>query len=234
MAQGESQLELAQQTLDPEGQLKAPLELQQFSGQFSWQRTDDSLALSGHSLRVKAKSVAAAGDFSYQQSAQHPPNLQILAGINADNGADAWRYFPIKIMPKGLVDYLSSAIQGGKAKNATLVFAGNPHQFPFAHNEGTFQVSVPLTEATFAFQPGWPALSPLDINLNFINNGLWMDAAAIRLGNVPVRRVTANIPDYHKEQLFIDGDIRGQGADIHHYMKHTPLATSVRQCLRPA
>lgn len=231
MEQGETQLELGQQTLASQGQLQAPLELKHFSGGFLWKRDDNSLFLSGQHIQVSAKSVAASGDFSYQQSDKHPPNLQILAGINATDGADAWRYFPIKIMPKGLVHYLSTAIQGGKAKDATLVFAGNPHQFPFIHNEGTFQVTVPLKQATFAFQPGWPALSPLDIELNFVNNGLWMKAAAIRLGNVPVTQVTANIPDYHREQLLIDGDIRGQGEDIHRYMKQTPLTNSVGRAL---
>nr|WP_277754436.1 AsmA2 domain-containing protein YhdP [Rosenbergiella collisarenosi] len=229
--QGETKLELAQQTLASQGQLQAPLELQHFSGGFSWDSGDKRLALSGENIDLRAKSIAAKGDFTYQQSDRQPTDLQILAGINAYDGADAWRYFPIKIMPKGLVHYLSSAIQGGKANNATLVFAGNPHQFPFTHNEGTFQVTVPLTQATFAFQPGWPALSPLDITLNFVNNGLWMSTPAIRLGNVPVTQVTANIPDYHKEQLLIDGDIRGQGEDIHRYMKQTPLANSVGSAL---
>lgn len=231
MAQGETTLELGQQTLASQGQLQAPIELNHFSGGFAWKRQDKALALSGHDIDASAKSVAAKGDFSYQQSNDGPPNLQILAGINATDGADAWRYFPIKIMPKGLVHYLSTAIQGGKAKDATLVFAGNPHQFPFIHNEGTFQVTVPLKQAKFAFQPGWPALSPLDIDLNFVNNGLWMKADAIRLGNVPVTQVTADIPDYHKEQLLIEGDIRGQGEDIHRYMKQTPLAKSVGSAL---
>lgn len=231
MAEGETTLTLGQQTLASQGQLQAPIELNRFSGDFSWEKDDKHLVLSGRNIDLGAKSVAAKGDFSYQQSVNRPPDLQILAGINATDGADAWRYFPVKIMPKGLVHYLSTAIQGGVAQDATLVFAGNPHQFPFTHNEGTFQVTVPLKQAKFAFQPGWPALSPLDIDLNFVNNGLWMKADAIRLGNVPVTHVTADIPDYHKEQLLIEGDIRGQGEDIHRYMKQTPLAKNVGSAL---
>lgn len=38
-------------------------------------------------------------------------------------------------MGKALVDYLSGAIQGGEADNATLVYGGNPHLFPYKHNE---------------------------------------------------------------------------------------------------
>lgn len=43
-------------------------------------------------------------------------------------------------MGKELVDYLSGAIQGGEADNATLVYGGNPNLFPYLHNEGQFQV----------------------------------------------------------------------------------------------
>lgn len=42
-------------------------------------------------------------------------------------------------MGKALVDYLSGAIQGGQADNATLVYGGNPHLFPYKHNEGQFR-----------------------------------------------------------------------------------------------
>ena len=99
-------------------------------------------------------------------------------------------------MGKALVDYLSGAIKGGQASNATLVYGGNPHQFPYEHNEGQFQVSVPLKNATFAFQPDWPALTGLDINLNFVNNGLWMKADKATLGNVTASNLDAVIPDY--------------------------------------
>lgn len=231
VSQGELNLQAGEQTLSSQGQLQAPLELRSFAGTFGWDTRQKNLFLSGKDISVRAKSIEAQGNFDYQQRDQQAPHLAILAGINVSNGADAWRYFPIKIMPKGLVNYLSTAIQGGKTQDATLLFAGNPHNFPFLHNEGMFQVSVPLKQAKFVFQPGWPALSPLDIDLNFVNNGLWMSAASIQLGKVPVSQVTANIPDYHKEQLFINGDIRGQGAEVHHYLKQTPLADSVGNAL---
>ena len=35
---------------------------------------------------------------------------------------------------------------------ATLLFAGNPARFPFKHNDGMFQVWVPLRQATYALE----------------------------------------------------------------------------------
>jgi len=49
--------------------------------------------------------------------------------------------------------------QGGEADNAMLVYGGNPQLFPYKHNEGQFEVLVPLRNAKFAFQPDWPALT---------------------------------------------------------------------------
>lgn len=71
--------------------------------------------------------------------------------------------------------------------------------FPFKHNEGQFEVLVPLRNATFAFQPDWPALKNFDIQLDFINDGLWMKTDEVALGGVKATNLTAVIPDYIKE-----------------------------------
>nr|VUD31239.1 membrane protein [Raoultella sp. NCTC 9187] len=134
-------------------------------------------------------------------------------------------------MGKQLVDYLSGAIQGGQSTDATLVYGGNPHLFPYLHNEGQFQVSVPLTNATFAFQPDWPALTGLDINLDFINNGLWMKADKVMLGKVTASNLEAAIPDYSREKLLIDADINGAGKEVGPYFKETPLKETLGTAL---
>ncbi len=41
-------------------------------------------------------------------------------------------------MGKALVDYLSGAIKGASQQRSTLVYGGNPHLFPYPHNEGQF------------------------------------------------------------------------------------------------
>jgi uncharacterized protein (TIGR02099 family) len=159
------------------------------------------------------------------------PWLGILAGISTDDGSQAWRYFPENLMGKALVDYLSGAIQGGQADNATLVYGGNPHLFPYKHNEGQFQVLVPLHNATFAFQPDWPALQNLDIELNFINDGLWMKTDSVALGGVTASNLTAVIPDYSKEKLLVDADINGPGKAVGPYFEETPLKDSLAATL---
>ncbi len=210
---------------------RAPLEIQQASGALNWQYANDHFTLAGRQLDVKARSLWAKGDFTYSQPKDSPPRLDILAGINVTDAGDAWRYFPEPLMGKSLVDYLSGAIKGGQVQNASLIFAGNPHLFPFKHNEGMFEVWVPLRQSTYQFQPGWPDLQNLDINLDFVNDGLFMKAERTRLGQVEGKNISAVIPDYLKEKLIIDGDISGAGKDVGDYFNQTPLKHSLGAAL---
>ena len=210
---------------------RAPLEVESGVATLEWQKNAAGFQLDGKDLDVKARSLWARGDFRYYQPEQGEPWLSILAGISTSNGGDAWRYFPENLMGKELVDYLSGAIQGGQADSATLVYGGNPHLFPYKHNEGQFEVLVPLRNAKFAFQPDWPALENLNIELDFINDGLWMKAPEVKLGGVTGRNLTAIIPDYSKEKLLIDADISGPGDAVGPYFKETPLEDSLAAAL---
>ncbi|MDB2182431.1 AsmA2 domain-containing protein YhdP [Citrobacter farmeri] len=206
---------------------RAPLEIEDGVATLNWLKNDKGFQLDGRNIDVKAKAVHARGGFRYLQPAGDDPWLGILAGISTDDGSQAWRYFPENLMGKALVDYLSGAIQGGEADNATLVYGGNPHLFPYKHNEGQFEVLVPLRNAKFAFQPDWPALTDLNIELDFLNDGLWMKTDGVNLGGVKATNLTAIIPDYAKEKLLIDADIQGPGKAVGPYFDDTPLKTSL-------
>ncbi|HBN1922254.1 TPA: AsmA2 domain-containing protein YhdP [Escherichia coli] len=211
---------------------RAPLEIADGQATISWLNNDKGFQLDGRNIDVKAKAVHARGGFRYLQPANDEPWLGILAGISTDDGSQAWRYFPENLMGKDLVDYLSGAIQGGEADNATLVYGGNPQLFPYKHNEGQFEVLVPLRNAKFAFLPDWPALTNLDIELDFINDGLWMKTDGVNLGGVRASNLTAVIPDYSKEKLLIDADIKGPGKAVGPYFDETPLKDSLGATLQ--
>lgn len=213
------------------GMFAQPLQISQASGVIAWQHQDDGWSLSAQQLDIKTPFVWFQGDMAYQQPIQSEPWLGIIAGIRLTDAAEAKRYFPYRLMGPHLVEYLSRALQGGHVDNASLLFDGNPQLFPYHDREGHFQVYVPLRDATFAFQPHWPALKNLDMNLDFTNNGLSMYAPALYLGKVIGRHVQATIPNYDDERLLIHADLTGEGSDIHDYFNQTPLAHSVGKAL---
>ncbi|MGL4485834.1 MAG: AsmA2 domain-containing protein YhdP [Yersinia sp. (in: enterobacteria)] len=229
--QGRLDINLKDSTLPYGDMFRAPLEVNQARGALNWQVDDKGWELWSDQLDVRAKSLWTTGSFRYQQPDKEQPWLKILAGIRLYDATDAWRYFPEPLMGKKLTDYLTEALQGGRVDNATLIYNGNPHDFPYKHKEGQFQVYVPLRNATFQFQPDWPALEHLAIDLDFLNEGLWMDAPHAMLGRVTGSNITAIIPDYLQEKLYVDAEVVGEGHDVHDYFTKTPLNDSVAAAL---
>lgn len=228
---GEARIHAAGQRIDAMGQLQAPIELENLQATLGWNRAN-GLSIYGKNLALSAQSLSASGDFRYQQLPAKPPQLDITASINTSNAADAWRYLPVRHMPASLVSYLSSAIKGGQVQGANLTFSGDPHQFPFRQHQGVFQIQVPLRHAFFAFQPAWPTLNDFSIDLNFLNNGLWIKSPQLLLGKAIASDVKADIPDYRQQQLLISGNIQGLGQQVSEYFADTPLKASVGSALQ--
>ncbi|KMJ44892.1 hypothetical protein AB204_11790 [Xenorhabdus khoisanae] len=222
---------LKNSTIDYGSVFQAPLNIASSEGQIIWKDSQNGLEVWSQGLDLQAKSLWLNGNFHYLKPQNDQPLLKMLAGIRVNDIGEAWRYFPKPLMGESLTDYLTASLIEGKVDNATLVFRGNPHDFPFKQNNGQFQVFVPLHDATFEYQPDWPALFDLDIDLNFQNNGLQMQALKARLGKVAATEVSAVIPDYGKQQLFIDAGISGDGKNIHDYFNHSPMADSIGSAL---
>ncbi|NHB89368.1 DUF3971 domain-containing protein [Photorhabdus tasmaniensis] len=231
LQQGELNFALKDSVADYRDVFLAPFEISQSHGEIFWRQDKRGLQLWSQGLDLQAKSLWVSGDFRYQQPKEQPPALSILAGVRVYDAGDAWRYFPEPLMGTSLTDYLTASIIKGQIENATFVFQGNPKGFPFVKNDGQFQVFAPLRHATFQYQPNWPALLDLNIDLNFHNNGLWMLAAQTALGKVKANNVSAVISDYSRKKLLIDADILGDGKDIHEYFTRSPLADSVGETL---
>lgn len=229
---GSIQVELEQSVLPFGKVFRAPLEIGRAQGTLYWQNNEQGLRLWSEALDVQAKSLWVNGEFSFTRTPAGQSWLSILAGIRLDDAKEAWRYYPETLMGQHLVDYLTGAIQGGQANNATLIYSGLLSDFPYKKNTGIFEVFVPLRQATFQFQPGWLPFSDLTIDLDFVNDGLWMKAVNGMLGKVSSSNVTANIPVFIQQKLFIDADVKGTGSDIYDYLSHSPLKDSVGAALQ--
>ncbi|MDX4946267.1 AsmA2 domain-containing protein YhdP [Providencia manganoxydans] len=232
MQRGVLEASLENSEVDYQPEFKAPFQISQATGQIHWLNDDKQFKLWSDGLDVQATSLWANGQFSFLKSKQtDEDDLSILAGIRVSDAGDAWRYFPQQLMGQDLADYLSKAVIAGQVNDATLTFKGNPQNFPFYRNDGQFQVFVPLRKATFEYDEGWPALLNLDIDLDFQRNGLAMRADSVKLGDATATNLTADIPNYLHEMLFINADIAGTGAQIQHYFTSTPMKHSIGDTL---
>lgn len=70
-------------------------------------------------------------------------------------------------------------------------------------------------------------MTDLTIDLDFLNDGLWMFAPSAHLGAARGSNIHADIPRYGEERLLINADVAGSGKAVHDYFMQSPLKGSV-------
>ncbi|MGL4856130.1 YhdP family protein [Plesiomonas sp.] len=172
------------------------------------------------------------GQFRLNWPNKQPPWLSILAGINLNQAAQAWRYYPHALMGKGLTEYLTPTLKAGQVSGASLLWAGNPLQFPYEQKEGVFQVKVPVRQATFEFDPHWLPLTDLNLDLLFEDDRLLMSSRHARLGAAAATNIEASIDPLHADSVLkIAANVQGNAPDVQHYLTESPLRDSVGAAL---
>ncbi|AEW44843.1 hypothetical protein SCc_743 [Serratia symbiotica str. 'Cinara cedri'] len=221
---GRLAIDINDSQLTSNGMFREPIEIHNAHGAIIWRYHNRILELSSKDIDIKAKSLWLHGNFCYQQKKQGTPWLSILADFRLYNGTEAWHYLPQQIISKSLVGYLSRAIQGGEIDNATLIYRGNPQHFPYFKNKDIFKIFIPLRNSTLQFQPNWPKLTNLNIDLKLVNHTLWMRAPHVKLGKIDAKDIKVMIPNYFKAPLLmIDAKIIGDSNHFYNYLKQTPM-----------
>ncbi|MGY5452051.1 YhdP family protein [Agarivorans sp. MS3-6] len=167
-------------------------------------------------------------DFAGQWSLVWPeqgawPVLSLMANAEIKDAGKAYYYYP-KVMPEGVFDYLKGALLAGIAEQSQVLWYGQLNHYPYQQHNGIFQAFVPLNNARFKFDPGWPSLNELQLDLLFQNDGLFMESQRARLGEVPAQRITASIPKFYSgSELYITGNVAGSAEAVSEYLLQSPI-----------
>lgn len=230
-AGGSARLSLGKGKVDPARHFKEPIPVDSLSARLDWWQTPEGWVLYGQDIALDNPDLRLASRFRLELF-DHP-FLALTGRIDVKNAAHADRYYPLAVMSDGLVDYLSGAIKGGRAKGADLLWYGEFRDFPYDNGKGIFQVAVPLEQATYEFFPGWQPLTDLQIDLLFQNAGLDMRSRSTRLGKASSDSVHAWIPDLSPgAHLYVDARVEGEGQAVSDYLQDSPLGGSVGKALQ--
>lgn len=190
---------------------------------------DNQVDLVIPALKFESDLVSLQQAISYQSKNNW---LNISTDIEPLDFAGVKRLLPAELMDTTLHAYLSGALQQGKVDDAKVIWSGVLDQFPYANNEGVFQASVNISEATFQFDTEWPALTNLDIDLLFENKSLSMSSQQGNLGEAAINALYANIPVLGSGAILnIDLQATGTGEQLTHLMTQSSIANSVGKAL---
>ncbi|KXF80039.1 YhdP family protein [Enterovibrio coralii] len=212
---------------------QAPLNIEHGDVELYWDYNDTRTVIWSDRVNVAAPHINVNGEFRLDLPHEGEPWLAFYAEANANNAGETWRYLPTLALGFELTDYLSSAIRGGQAEHAKLVWFGDFDTFPYLKHEGVFQAYVPLKNGQFSFDTQWPTLTDLRLDLLFQNDSLFLDASNVSLMKARGYNLKGEIPSFSEDysKLLIKADVEATGDELHEYMLATPLVDSVGAAL---
>lgn len=140
------------------------------------------------------------------------------------------RYIPQRL--PATRSYVSRALLGGEARNIHVRIKGELADFPFdqPRSPGQFRVSMQAQGVTLAYVPpsdvgtNWPVMEGVDAEVIFERGGLQIKDGRTRVLGYELVNVNGGIKDlHHGRVLQLDGTGRGQGADLLHFVRGSPL-----------
>ena len=228
---GKAVLDLKDDVLPYGNVFQAPLKITGGEVTAYWQTGEEGWRLWSDQLAVMTPHLKADGQFRLDFPADAPAWLSFYGEASVSNAGETWRYLPTLALGRKLTDYLSTAIRGGKAKNAQLLWYGELSDFPYGKHDGVFQASVPLRKGRFSFDTSWPELTDLKLDLLFENDFMYLDASHAKTMAATASRVTGSARLNPGGHLKLALDVAAEGAQIRDYMLATPLVDSVGAAL---
>ncbi|WP_443083716.1 YhdP family protein [Vibrio sp. VB16] len=211
---------------------QAPLRIKNGEIALVWELDDDGWRLWADKITVATPDLQAQGAFRIDFPNEQPAFLSLYAEADVYNAGETWRYLPTRALGQGLTDYLSTAIQGGNAENARIIWYGPLNTFPYKQNDGVFQAEVGLNDTKFSFDTRWPTITNMQLNLLFENESMYLDSRSATLNDVKAERVTGQIAYLGPNgAIEIKAKASGKGPAVRDYMMATPLVNSVGAAL---
>ncbi|SKA27453.1 YhdP family protein [Photobacterium toruni] len=209
-----------------------PLKINQAQVQAYWHSDGQQTTLWSDKLAVVTPDLTFSGQARVDIPITGSPWLSLFGEANVVDAGQTWRYLPRPALGNDLTDYLSTAIKGGKVKSARILWYGALDAFPYQHHDGIFQAFVPLTQAKFSFDPEWPLLRDMTLNLLFENDKMYIHSNHVKTLGASSSKVVGEADLTPNGQLKLAIDLAATGPQVRQYMQQSPLADSVGSALK--
>lgn len=229
------------------------LDLDQLSGQASWQHAGDDWSAELADLRfanadaqgqasVKWRSARAA---DANQASALAGALDLQATLTRADARQVHRYLPL-VINQAARDYVRDALVSGEASNVRFAVKGPLAQLPLVDpRQGEFRIVIPVTQATLAFvpralqdaaEPPWPVLRDVrgEVIIDRAQLQVTLAHAMLGSGALQVTRAQASIADLRQPTLQVDADFSGDLAQALKTVQTSPLDTLTARALTEA
>lgn len=249
-AGGKARLVVVDGALDFPGVFDDPsLAMDSLAGDVQWQVNGEQISVDVRNLKFSSADLEGeaqvswrSGDPRLPRGERFPGTLDLQASLARADGTRVWRYLPLGVSKRAR-DYVRESVLAGVATGAKFRVKGDLRRFPFADGkDGQFLVTAQVRDVTYAFVPEdaqaagrrWPALTGLSGELVFQGNGMQVRNAAGRFPGQLQVNAQAQIPDFGKTQVRVQGKVRGPLADSLGVVNTSPITSMLDDALARA
>jgi uncharacterized protein (TIGR02099 family) len=202
---------------------RSALAVPQLEGIVVWRAGQDAVRVVSDDLLVTTAAASTRTNLELTLPMDdRSPTLDLRTRVSELDIAAVPQYLPANKMPATVVAWLESALRGGRATGADVVFVGPVRAFPFDGGEGEFRATIEVEDGELRFVRDWPAAEDLDGTVEFVNASFMARGGGRVLGN-RTADVRVAIGDLRAGNLTLQADTIGGLDQVLAFLNGAPL-----------
>lgn len=202
---------------------RQPLHFDGLTGGFTAQQRDDQWALVSQQVRVWNADIDTVSVLRADIGADGSIFLDMLSSYRNAVAIAARKYLPVAVLSDPLVDWLDSALLGGRVSSGGFVFRGDLARFPFETNDGVMEAVFHAEDTSLHFLDGWPDIHHLNGDIRFFNSSLQIERATGREDSGATSKAEAAIADLSAPVLTVSGRVIARADELQDYIWNSGL-----------
>jgi uncharacterized protein (TIGR02099 family) len=223
--------------------------LDQLTGQISWKKTVDLIAVKVKGLQLRNADLQAEANGTWSGEMSPAASDMDKAGtidmkivFDYAKTESGWKYIPLSASPD-ISKWVRGAISGGSIYGFRIEMAGRVWEMPYGSPEpgaapgsseavgapGKFYLGFKTKNLTVKYADGYPPLENLDASFDMNQNQIKIVASKGQINGMKFSAIKADMADVsaYENHLLVSGQAEGPTASAVSFLKDTPLADHI-------
>jgi uncharacterized protein (TIGR02099 family) len=203
----------------------------EFKTALNWLQTPDSWQISSDKIVLNNKDIPSESTLKLTLPKNGDGFMDLQTKFEIRDATQTWRYLPVGIMEKDVVEWLDKAFEKGQVTNGQFLFYGKLKDFPFEKNNGVFEVLFDAENGRLNYAPDWLPLDNLTAQVRFYQDSLQVNLSGMAQ-NATLKSAEIIIPSLSTSNYVgIIGAAEGEISQVLGFMQRTPLKSKVDSVL---
>jgi uncharacterized protein (TIGR02099 family) len=197
----------------------------------NWLQTPEAWQIFSEKIVLNNRDIPSESALKLIISKDGETFMDLQTQFTINDVTQVWRYLPVGIMDKGVVEWLDKAFEQGRVENGQFLFYGLLKDFPFEKNNGVFEVIFDAENGRLNYAPDWLPLDNLTAQARFYQDSFQVNLSGMAQ-NAKLKSAEIKIPSLSTSNYVgIVGEAEGEISQVLGFMQKTPLKSRVDSVL---